>query len=108
MQQRVPAVVRAIQQPTGTIEIKAPGIAASLAKQLELASNRMISPNTLLKLDAANGGRNGAFLTAIQPTVGAEGERIRNAVSILHPESRQQNFGVRIGNIVTIAIGIKQ
>ena len=68
--------VAAGKQVAETIEIDAPGIAAPLGKELELFGARMIPPNPLLELDAADFGRDGASLRSVQPAVRSPRQRI--------------------------------
>ena len=90
------------------VEIEAPGVAAAFREQLELARERMIPPDALLKLNAANVRRHRAALRAVEPAVRAPGQRVRHRMSVLQTKPAQQHFGIAIGNIVMIAVGVKQ
>src|SRR3712207_7210821 len=49
------------------VEIEAPRIAAALAEEFEPLCDRVVPPDALLELDAANVRRDGAALAAVQP-----------------------------------------
>jgi len=76
------------------IKVDAPGVAASLGEQLERAGPRMIAPDPLLKLDAANVGRHGAALRPVEPAVRSPGQRVGEGVGVLHAEALEQHLGV--------------
>ena len=69
MQQDVPAEIRAVEQPPQAIEIEPPRVAAPFAEEFELTGRRVIPPDSLLKLDAANAGRDRTSLAAVEPAV---------------------------------------
>src|SRR5262245_44145483 len=50
VQQDEAAVIGAVEKIAVSIEVKAPGVAAALAEQLELARARVIAPDALLEL----------------------------------------------------------
>jgi hypothetical protein len=108
VQHAVRPEISGVDQLAFIVEIQAPGIAAAFAKQLEAMSDWMITPNTLLKFDAVDFRSDGAALTAIEPAIGSPGERIRDRVGVFHAESGEQYFGVGIGHVVAVAVGIKQ
>src|SRR5262249_46092698 len=68
------AVIGAVQQVAVAIEVEAPRVAAALTEQLEFPRPRMIAPDALLKLDAADVGRHRAALATVQPAVRAPGQ----------------------------------
>ena len=68
----------------------------------------MIAPHALLEFDAANIGGDGAPLTAVKPAVGTPGERVGDAVGVFHAEARQQHFGISVGHVVAIAVGVEE
>src|SRR5262249_31702710 len=70
------AVIRAVEQIAMLVEVESPRIAAAFAEKLKLVRDRMIAPDTLLELDTADVGRNGAPLAAIQPAVRPPGQRV--------------------------------
>ncbi len=68
----------------------------------------MIAPHALLKLDAANVRRDRASLAAIQPAIGPPGQRVGHRVGVFHAKAREQHFGIAVGHVVAIAIGVEQ
>src|SRR5262249_5732411 len=52
--------VAAGEEPALGVEIDPPGVAAALGEELELLRDRMVSPDALLELDAADLRRDGA------------------------------------------------
>src|SRR5439155_2994577 len=51
------------------VEIESPGVATPFGEQLELMRERMVTPDALLKFDAANMSRYRAPLSAVKPAV---------------------------------------
>ncbi len=100
--------VAAGEQVAVAIQVDAPGVAAPLGKQLEAFGRRVIAPDALLKLDAADVGRHGASLRAIEPAVGPPRQRVGHRVGIVHAEAREEDFGITVGDVVVIAIGIEE
>jgi hypothetical protein len=68
----------------------------------------MIPPHALLEVDAPNVGRDVGPLRAVQPSVRAPGERIRQRARVLHAEAGEQHFGIAVGHVVVVAVGIEQ
>ena len=68
----------------------------------------MIAPDPLLELVAADPGRDGAPLRAVEPAVGPPGHRVDGRVRVLEPEPGEQHLGVAVGPIVVVSIGIEQ
>ena len=102
------AAVRAGDGVAVAIEVESPGVAAPFAEQLEALGRRMVAPDALLKADAANVGRHGAALRAIEPAVGAPLQRVDHRVRVFHAEAGEQHLGIAVGHVVAIAIGIEQ
>src|SRR6185503_19065456 len=90
------------------VEIQTPGIATAFAKQLEPMCDGMITPNTLLKFNAADFCRDRAALATIEPAIGSPGKRIGDRVGEFHGEPREQYFRIGIRHVVAVAVGIKQ
>src|SRR5262249_40757246 len=78
------------------IEVDAPGVAAALGEQLELLCPRAIAPDALLELDAADVGRHRATLRAVEPAVGAPGQRVGEGVGVVHAEALEQDLRVAV------------
>src|SRR5262249_2090226 len=74
------AQVGAVEKLTCGVEIESPRIAAAFAEKLEALGGIVVTPDPLLKLDAANVRRDGASLTAVEPAVRSPGKRIRDRV----------------------------
>ncbi len=104
----VTAVVGAVEQIARFVEIEPPGVAAPFAEEFELVCQRVIPPHALLKVDPANVGRDVGPLRAVQPTVRAPSERIGERAGVFHSETREEHFGIAIGNVVVIAVGIEE
>ena len=82
-----PAHVGAGEELALAVEVEAPHIAPALTEQLEPLAHRVIAPYALLKLDAADPGRDGTTLQAVEPAVGPPGERVRHRVGVFHAET---------------------
>ena len=108
VQQRVAAVIGAVEQSASTVEIEPPRIAAAFAEQLERFRHGMVAPDTLLELDAADIRRHGAPLAAIQPAVRSPRQRVRDAVRVFHAEACEQHFRIAIRPVVPITVRVKQ
>src|SRR5262245_20016921 len=81
------------------VEGDAKAIGAAFAEEFEFASDRVVTPQTLLKFEAAYATGRGAAVHAIEPAVGAPGEMVGHRLAVFHAEAREQNFGIAIGNI---------
>src|SRR5262249_29032566 len=68
----------------------------------------MITPDALLKLNAANLGRDRAPVGAIEPTVWPQRQVVGKRMAICHPEARKQHFRIAAGNIIAILVWIEQ
>src|SRR5205823_4931796 len=90
------------------VEVESPGVAAAFREQLELARDRMVAPDALLKLDAANVGRHSAPLRAVEPAVRPPGQRVCQRMRVFEAEAAEQYFRIAVGNIVVIAIRIEK
>src|SRR3954470_13471648 len=69
MQHSVLAEIGGINQLSLIIEIQSPRVSTSFAEQFKSTRDRMISPDTLLKFNAANLRCDGAALASIKPAV---------------------------------------
>ncbi len=81
--------VAASEELPALIEVDPPRIAASFSEQLELSSHRVITPDTLLELDAVDVGRHRAPLSSIQPAVRPPCQRVDQRMRILKAEPLQ-------------------
>ena len=90
------------------VEVEAPHVAPALAEELEPLARRVVAPHALLKLDAADPGRDGAPLQAVEPAVRPPGERVRHRVGVFHAEARQEHLGIAVGPIVAVAVRIEE
>src|SRR5262245_57265831 len=90
------------------VEVEAPRVTAAFAKQLESAADGMVTPDTLLELNAANVGGHGAALTAVEPAIGTPCEGIRHGMSVLDAEPAQQHFGIGVRDVVVVTVWVKQ
>ena len=90
------------------VEVEAPHVATALAEQLESLGRRMISPDTLLELDAPNLGGDGASLQTVEPAVRAPGQRVCHRVGVFHAEAGEKDLGIAIGPIVAVAVGVEE
>ena len=103
-----PAHVGAGEEPAVRVEVQAPHVAAALAEELEAPGTGVIAPDALLELDAADPGRDGRPLQAVEPAVRAPGERVGHRVGVFHAEAGEQHLGVAVGTVVAVAVGIEQ
>ena len=103
-----PAHVGAGEELALAVEVEAPHVAPTLAEELEPLADRVVAPDALLKLDAADLGRDGAPLQAVEPAVGPPGQRVRHRVGVFHAEARQEHLGIAVGPIVAVAVGIEE
>ena len=71
-------------------------------KQLELLGDRMIPPDALLELDAADVAGRRAAVEAVQPAVGTPSQVIGQRLGVFHAEAGQQHFGIAVGHVVAI------
>src|SRR6266571_1557441 len=83
------AEVCAINQFALGVEVQSPRIAAALAEKLELVRQRMITPNALLKFEAANVCGDGAALASVQPAVRPPGKGIGDRMRVFHAEASE-------------------
>ena len=90
------------------VEVEAPGVAAALAEQLEALRERVVAPDALLELDAADVGRDRAALAAVEPAVRPPGQRVGDGVGVLHAEAGEQHLGVAVGHVVAVAVGVEE
>ena len=68
------AEIRSRDDVAVLVEIESPGVAAPFGEKLELMRERMVTPNALLKFEAANVSGYRAPLRAIEPAVGPPGQ----------------------------------
>ena len=82
------------------------GVAASFREQgsESIPPRMMVRPNSLLKADAANVGRDRTSLGPVQPAVGSPGQRIGEGMRVFHAEAGQQDLWRTVRMIVAIAI----
>src|SRR5206468_4050193 len=80
------------------VEVEAPGIAAAFREQLELARDRMVTPDALLKLDAPDICRHGAPLRAVKPYILPPGQRVGQRMRVFQAKAAQQHFRVTFRN----------
>ena len=73
-----------------------------------LLRERVIAPDALLELDAADVGGDGAPLAAVEPAVRAPGQRVGDRVGVLHAEAGEQHFRVAVGHVVAVAVGVEE
>ena len=73
MHKDMTAVVCAVKQISQLVEIKAPRIPAAFAKQFERLRLRMVSPDSLLKLNPANVSRDRTALASVEPAIRSPG-----------------------------------
>ncbi len=66
----------------------------------------MVTPEALLEFEAANATGGGAAVHAVEPAVGAPSEMVRHRLGIFHAKASEQHFGIAIGDIVAIGVGI--
>ena len=103
-----PADVGAGEELAVAVEVEAPHVAPALAEQLESLGRRVISPDALLELDAADLGRDRAPLKTVEPAVGPPGQRVRHRVGVFHAEAGQEHLGIAVGPVVVVAVGIEE
>jgi hypothetical protein len=75
-----------------------------LAEQLELLCPRMVTPDRLLELVAADDVGGGAAGDAVEPTVRPPGEVVSKGLRVLHAEPGQQHARIAIGFAVAVRI----
>src|ERR1041385_3066003 len=69
VQMPVRTKVRTVDQFAFLVEIEPPRISPAFAEQLKFMGERMITPNSLLKLDSPNVRRHRAPLAAVKPSI---------------------------------------
>ena len=100
--------VAAAEGVAGAIEVEAPGVASAFGEELKPPRTRVVSPDPLLKFGAANPCGDGASLCAIEPAVGPPGHRVHRGVGVLKAKAREQHFGLAVGPVVAVSIGVEQ
>ena len=116
VQHREAAIVGAGDAPAVLIEIKPVGVASPFRKQLEAFRGRVIPPDALLKLDrrrlgvgrVLDFGRHGAAVSAVEPAIRGELQRVRVGMRVLHAKAGEQNDRVAIGNVIAVLIGVEE
>ena len=69
---------------------------------------RVVAPDALLELDAADLGRDRAPLEAVEPAVRPPGQRVGHRVGVFHAEAGQEHLGIAVGPVVAVAVGVEQ
>src|SRR5439155_25087807 len=89
------------------VEVEAPGIAAAFREQLKLARDRVVTPDALVKLYAADICRYPAPLRAVKPSIRPPGQRVGKRMRVCQAEAAQQHFRVAVRNVVVVPVRIK-
>ena len=69
---------------------------------------RVVAPDALLELDAADVGGHRAPLRPVEPAVGPPGQRVGEGVGVLHAEALEQHLGVAVGHVVVVLVGVEE
>src|SRR5262249_23945557 len=72
--------VTAPERIAAEVEVESPGVPTPFGEELEFLGPRMVAPDPLLELEAADLRRDGAPLRAVQPAVGPPLHRIDDRV----------------------------
>src|SRR5437870_2535245 len=70
--------------------------------------DRMVAPDPLLELDAANTGGHRASLAAIEPAVRTPGQRVGDRMCVFHAKTAKKHLGIAVGDIVAVAIRVEE
>src|SRR6266436_438011 len=77
------AAVGTVEKVAIPIERQSVNVASAFGEKLQFMGDRVIAPDTLLKLESANLGCGGAAVQSVEPAVGAPGEMVRHRLGIL-------------------------
>lgn len=103
------AVIGAGKGAAFAVEFETEGITATFGEDFKFMGARMIAPDGLAEeADAFDGRGASAAMGAVEPAVGTPGETIRAGVSVLDAEAGEMDFGVAIGAVVAVAVGIEE
>src|SRR5689334_3390783 len=69
---------------------------------------RVISPNALLELDAANVAGCRTAVHTIQPAIRSPGQMVGKGLCVLHAKTGEQDFRFLVGHVIPVSIWIKQ
>ncbi len=92
---------------------QAPGVARAVGEDLEGVPGRVIAPDPGVDRDALGVGRPGLAdlrvgehaVAAVQPAIGAPGERVQGLVRVLIPPAVEEDLGRAVGLVVAVAVG---
>src|SRR5262249_6728391 len=90
------------------VERDAVAVGTALAEEFEFASDRVVTPQALLELEAANATGSGAAVHAIEPAIGTPSEMVGHGLGVFHAKTGKQNFGIAIGDVVAVGVGIEE
>ena len=98
------------------VEVDAPGIARALGKEFKLMPQRVVPPDGGIEPDAivvggarlADIGVGEHAVAAVEPAIGAPGERVEGFVGVVVSPAVQQDLWRAVGHVVAVGIGNEQ
>ena len=111
----VAAVVTGIDASFG-VDLDAEGVAASFGEDFVSSCLGIISPDELAhRVDGASFdpitphvAGDGAALRGVEPTVGAQSKTVDDGMRVLDAEPFEMDFGIAVGDVVVVSVGIEQ